>query len=129
MKKNQLTIFLLLSLAISTLVSCNSEPTNQDELIIGRWELQSAIRNGKETGNLEGLYYDFSEEGALLTNLPTASGESAYEVEGSQVLQSINGQTIQYTIEEIGDSSLTLSTLLRDTPFQFIFKRANSSEQ
>jgi len=129
MKQNQLTIFLLLSIAITTIVSCTSEPDNQGELIIGKWELQSATRNGKETGNLEGLYYEFQEEGRLLTNLPTTNGESTYDVEGSTIKQLNNGQTIEYTIEEVGDSNLTLSTQLKNTPFQFVLKRADSTEQ
>jgi hypothetical protein len=125
MKNNQLSIFTALFFAVLAFTSCNTEPSNNAELILGKWELQGATRNGNETGSLEGLFFDFSEGGTLSTNLPVSPGESPYEVKGSTITQSAGDQAIEYKIEEVSDSSMTLSTNLRNTSFQFMLKRAS----
>jgi hypothetical protein len=121
---------LQLSCFVSSLIflsGCGAEPANQAELLIGKWDLQSATRNGQRAASLEGLFFEFDEAGNMNTNLPIAKGASTYNLSGSTIKQESSTNNVRYTIESIGDSSLMLSTTLANTDFIFSLKRASGS--
>ena len=113
-----------LALSLIFLSGCDAEPTNQAELLIGKWDLQSATRNGQRAASLEGLFFEFDDAGNMETNLPIAKGASTYELSGNTIQQKNSTNNVRYTIESIGDSSLMLSTTLANTDFTFSLKRA-----
>ena len=62
-----LTFFLA---CIGLLTGCQDEQTSsKEELILGRWEIQQAYRNGRTTESLEELYFEFYKDGKMNTNL------------------------------------------------------------
>ncbi len=121
--KRTSNVLLLLFSFMLIAPACTEEPENVKELLPGRWELQHAMRDGQPTRSLTDLYYEFDGEGKMQTNLPVAQGESAYTISGMSIEQEQNGSVIAYTVESISDTSLVLTTELRDTRFQFNLQR------
>lgn len=116
---------LLLSLA----VGCTTDTGNQSDLLIGNWELDYATRNGNHAETFAELYFNFDAEGNMDTNLPIAKGTSTYSVNGNTIQQQSPMGTVEYTIEEIGDSSLILATTARGFEFRFAMKRVQDEIQ
>jgi hypothetical protein len=128
MKRDTLLQTALLLVSIMALGYCKSEPTFEKELLWGRWELQQGFRDGNPTESLDGLFFEFLEDGQMKTNLPVASGESRYEIQNSQIRQIGSPEEIIYTVQELSDSKLSMSTEMRKVKFSFILQK-NTVEQ
>ncbi len=119
---------MLFLLTLMATTACGTEPENQQELLTGRWELESASRNGSPTASLDDLFFEFHADGSMATNLPVAPGKSKYELEGNTLRQygeNMPGE-VEYTIQELGDSSLILTAELRNFRFRFSMKKRPS---
>ena len=116
---------LLLILGITTLFACQNDNTEETaRLLVGRWELDQALRNGSPTESLTDLYFEFTPDGKLMTNIAGLPEEGTYELKKQQLLQRNTQIDADYTIEEITDADLILSTDLRGYSFRFLFKKA-----
>ena len=113
--------FLLISIVLT---SCSTDEVDYASMIKGKWELESATRNGKDAASLQGLYFEFDEAGNMDTNLPVSQGASTYQVEGDQITQTNNGNTIVYSIKEVEEGRIMLSATLSNTPFTFTLKKS-----
>lgn len=115
------------------LPACGSEPENQRELLLGRWELANATRNGAPTESLSELYFVFNADGSMDTNLPVPgmAGQNQYKLDGSNLYQynEESPDELSYYIEEAGDSTLVLSTEIRSVHFRFNLRKRTASEQ
>ncbi|MBK7408825.1 MAG: hypothetical protein IPJ40_12660 [Saprospirales bacterium] len=60
----------------------DSKDTNYEELILGRWEIKEAQRNGRPTETLTGAFMEFLPKGRMISNVGGAPEESDYSVEG-----------------------------------------------
>ncbi|TXB63406.1 hypothetical protein [Phaeodactylibacter luteus] len=129
MKNTVLSSLLLGAAAIAILQSCAEEPTQIKENLPGRWEITSALRDGQSAASLAELYYEFSENGQMNTNLPIASGASTYTIDGLGITQDYQGQEIYYQVADISDSTLILETELRDTRFTFYFRKGQPASE
>ena len=122
---------LLLSILLLGL-SCGSEPENKQDLLFGRWELQEAMRNGSPTESLSDLYFVFGADGRMNTNLPVPgmAEQSKYKLDGRNLYQYSDDlpDEVAYYIDEIGDSTLVLTTDLRNFHFSFVLRRQAESE-
>ncbi|MCB0580345.1 MAG: lipocalin family protein [Phaeodactylibacter sp.] len=131
-RSSLLTPVLLLSVVLMG-SSCGSEPENQQELLVGRWELTEATRNGSPTESLSDLYFVFRADGTMNTNLPVPGlkEENKYKLEGRNLYQYSDEMPdeLAYYINEIGDSTLVLNTELRNFRFSFVLKRQPEKEQ
>lgn len=118
-----------IALAFNALLiwSCASETKSTTELepsqIIGKWEVQQATRSGRPTGTLDNLYFEFSADGTMETNLPTAEGQSEYQLNGN-TLQQRGAAKIDYTIESLTESVMILKTELQNLEFRFSMVKA-----
>lgn len=134
MKTIRLQGLLVLSLTLLFLLGCGPQSSidkAQRNQLIGRWELQKAYRNGEQAASLEDLYFEFSEEGTMRTNILGSSIQADYLFEGEQIVQSAgdNGLEVAYKLEEISDSSLILTTTLRQFNFKFELRRNTQEEE
>lgn len=50
----------------------DSKDTNYEELILGRWEIKEAIRNGRPTETLTGAFMEFFPKGRMISNVTGA---------------------------------------------------------
>lgn len=113
----------LILLGILSFTYCKNEQANAAELIVGQWSLQEATRDGEPTPLLKDLYFHFTGDGNMETNLPVAPGQASYLLEGKKITQKGESGEIAYTIQSISDSVLIIATELQDTPFRFMLKR------
>ena len=122
MKKN--LVFLTL---IAILTACNNDSKSEVDtnLLLGKWEVNQATRDGKETSTLDQLYFAFSEDGSMETNMPTLDRASTYELSGSEIQQNGNGVENNYTVESLSDDELILITTIRNTEFRMILNKSD----
>ena len=123
------TVFLL---PIAVLFcSCGGEPETQQGLLLGRWELKEATRNGSLTESLSDLYFVFQADGSMKTNLPVPglAEDSRYKLDGRNLYQYSEElpDELAYYIDEIGDSTLVLKTELRNFRFTFVLRKQASA--
>lgn len=124
-----LRIFAFLLVSIGLLTGCREEQSDKtEELILGRWEIQQAYRNGKTTESLEELYFEFYQDGKMKTNLLGASETASYDLEDGALLQRESRMDINYNIQELNDSILVMTTQLRDYDFRFRLRRSIQEE-
>lgn len=93
--------------------------------LLGRWELQQAVRSGKPTESLDGAYFEFFEEGKLVSNLGGSREELEYELNGETILQRGGRMQADYNIVELGDSVLVLQMTLNNIPFTLQLERGD----
>lgn len=92
--------------------------------LLGRWEISKAYRNGKLTETLTDTFYEFDDIGNMKTNLnPAAIDETyPYEFDGIKINQKGGVKTV-YTVEDLTDSTLTMSMTISNFPFRLkLFK-------
>jgi hypothetical protein len=107
------------------LSACGSEAPvkNADELILGHWELSEASRNGKPTNTLEGLYFDFFQDGHMRTNFPGQAGSARYRIIDNVVEQYETDQPLKLAISSLSDSTLIFETEIQAFHFQLNMKK------
>ena len=101
----------------------DSKDTNYEELILGRWEVKEALRNGRPTETLTGAFMEFLPKGRMVSNIGGSPEESAYSMEENVITSHSQRLPADFTIQYLGDSSLVLQFVLRDIPFQFTLSR------
>ncbi len=122
------TGILLLLLGTMSIFACQTRNTAETaQMLVGRWELVQALRNGNPTESLAELYFEFTADGKLLTNIAGMPEEGTYELKEEQLLQRNTQLDADYTIEEIADSNLTLTTNLRGYAFRFDLKKSGAN--
>ncbi len=104
-------ILLLFSFA-SFFSACEKESEKDATLLIGRWEVTEATRNGRPTESLAELYFEFTSEGGLMTNVAGFPEEGTYEVRGDKILQRNTQLDAEYNIEELASDHMILTTEL-----------------
>ncbi len=108
--------------------SCNSEPEQNYDALIGKWELETATNNGKPTELLTGLFFKFSDDGSLRTNV-TGSPESVTFVLNDVIIEQREGRIdVDYAIETLNDTLLILSTNIRNAAFRFNLSKVMEGE-
>jgi hypothetical protein len=101
----------------------DSKDTNYQELILGRWEIVEALRNGRPTETLTGAYMEFYDGGRMVSNIAGAPEESPFSVNGTTLSSKSERMAVDYDIQYLGDSSMVLKATIRDIPFQFTLTR------
>lgn len=116
-------------LAITLFFACGSEEADpQATQILGRWEIEEASRNGRITESLAELYYEFDADGKITTNLTGATETGTYTLEEGKLLQRNTKIDADYTLDSLSDSSLIMSTRLRNSTFKFRLIRPITEE-
>ena len=110
--------------------ACIGENGPNESSIIGMWELDEATRDGQNTTLLEGVFFEFFEDGSLKTNFNLSGAEalSKYDLKGLRIIQSESELNLDYNIAEINDTSLVLDTELRGAKYQLLLKKRNPEE-
>lgn len=118
----------IMSLAISILFfTCDSETSSTSNLFVGRWELEEALKNGKNSDLLEGIYFEFFQDGSLKSNFNATGQEelSKYKIKGEEIQQSESELNLNFEVSEIKDTVLVLKTQLRGVNYQLLLKKRN----
>lgn len=111
--------FWLLSAIFSlSLYSCEDDAVKTKANVAGYWSVEKAYRDKRQTSLLGDVFFQFHEDGKMLTNLPnTSEVPTDYEVKGDQLIQKTS-PNIVYKIHAISDSTMVLSLEMNNTPFE-----------
>lgn len=116
---------LSLVLITFTLWTCASEEKEiEKNNLLGRWEIQEARRNGRPTESLDNLYFEFFEDGKMVTNLSGSQESAVYEVNEDIIAQRESQFDVDYQIRNLTDSTLELAAQIRDFNFSFSLSKA-----
>ena len=108
--------------------SCETEPkppplppqsTQPLEMLTGSWEVSDAVRNGKNTAALEGIYFTFTTDEKLTTNFNLSIEERTfpYRMQGDTLIALSNPEQ-PYLIESLEKEGMVLRTKMEG----FLFK-------
>lgn len=123
MKKLLIGNLLLLFTLLST--SCSNDSDNKADFLYGKWEIDTAYRNGNITELLSGLFFEFSADGSMRTNI-TGNPESVrFEIDETKITQREGRIDLDYEIVELNDSSLIIKTNIRNSRLQLNLKKLN----
>ncbi|MBR9920201.1 MAG: hypothetical protein GYB31_05120 [Bacteroidetes bacterium] len=117
------------------MISCAGNPDEADEvltedMLFGRWELESATRDGQPTETLNTTFFEFISKEKMATNLGTGAREEVdYNLTESTIQQLSGRFQTEYTILNFSDSTLVLSMELREIPFELNLKRSSQEDQ
>ena len=116
-----------LSILITTLfiVSCSTEVETLDAaLLYGRWDIKSAQRDGHPTETLTNTFFEFDEQGKMVTNFNLEGNEVSGEfvINGSKITQKGDPE-INYSVEILEENKLVLLTKLMDYNFTLNLKK------
>jgi hypothetical protein len=122
MKRMQGTALTFFCLALF-LCACSGTPVISPDKLSGRWDIKEAFRNDRPTESMEALFFEFKPNGKMITNLIGADIEATYELQEDKILQRKSELEADYVIEGFTDTTLTLSTTLRDYKFRFLLHK------
>ncbi len=110
-----LTIFILF------LNACESKQTPSS--LVGRWALKEGELNGQRAPSLENIFFEFGKD-SVKTNFTVSENEesAAFTLKDSTIKQK-TAEPIEYSIEEMSDSTLELLTELKGYEFRLFLTK------
>lgn len=125
-------IFFVPALFFFMLSSCQDDARQIEfdkKQLLGRWEIDKAWRNGKQTETLTDTYYEFDQEGNMRTNLTPSlvEDEFPFSFSGNEIHQNSEPEII-YTVENLTDSLLLFSMTINQIPFRIQLKKVFPEE-
>ncbi len=121
-KANRILSLVLITFTVWTCASEEKEIEKNN--LLGRWEIQEARRNGRPTESLDNLYFEFFEDGKMVTNLSGSQESAVYEVNEDIITQRESQFDVDYQIRNLTDSTLELAAQIRDFNFSFSLSKA-----
>lgn len=118
----------LLIVGIGFIFACGEDDIQDTDLLLGRWDVQEALRSGRPTESLDNLFFEFFEEGKMRTNITGATVDGSYDLDGDQLKQRGGPLETTYTIQTLTDSVLILTTVINKFDFKLEFSRTLQEE-
>ncbi len=133
-RKNKMNTFkhitLFLALVFMSTTACTDDASSTENkvpvasLLIGHWELDQAIRNGKVAPTMEGTYFTFNDNNSMRSNMMGSDQASVYNLNDRVITQSSNGVKTEYLVENITSDSLRLTTTIQGFNFDLSMLKA-----
>ncbi len=111
-------------------ISCGSETKSlETKDIQGDWQLKEAFRDGKKTGTLESVYFNFKDNGTVNTNFNAEMEEfqSTYEIKEGTIVVSGN-HPLKINAERTLEDELILKTGIANAKFKLVLEPAEAGE-
>lgn len=124
--KFQITALFFFATTLFFLASCGDDNALTSTDLAGRWVIQNATRNGEPTTTMEGMYFEFLDDGKLLTNMTGAEEAYSYELDGGVILQRDGTIDADLLIESLKEGELVLTTELRDKQFRMVLRQPSN---
>ena len=117
-------LFLVSSFLFAAACGSGEQPNLEKNDLLGRWELDRAWRNGKQTETLTGTFYEFRDAGTMTTNLtPLLTEENfSFSFSGDEIIQK-GSPPVTYKVESLSDTSMVLSMTINNFPFRLQLKK------
>jgi hypothetical protein len=104
--------------------ACDSKEDERNKIIVGKWFIESAEKDGTKIRSLEGTIFEFMPDGKMTTNVPSL-GNGNYHFNNDRLIQKgLNAQI--YTIEDLTTEKLVLKMQVKDMDFKMTFGRDSS---
>ncbi len=116
------TLHLTLLLLTTFVMACNDKKDERLPLLVGKWHIQKAERDGDHFNSLEGTIYEFTADSKMITNVQQI-GSGTFEFKNNTLTQKSNNNNTIYTVETLTKDKLVLNTIIRDLQFRFEFGR------
>lgn len=118
--KNKISFFLIFML--SFIVACKEDAKTDN--LDGRWEIIGGTFNGRAADQFKGFYLEFGKDGSLKTNLNANAADEigTFKIKNGKILKQ-TAEEATFTIKEIKDTVMMLSTQMRGIDFQFILHK------
>lgn len=118
-------LFFLTLFAAGCQQSGNEESVQSNKSVFGKWKLISAERNGTSTGSLENTFFEFKENGVMVSNfnLNGVSEEKKYEMAPNAIIQH-GSPLLEYKVKNISSRSMLLETNFSGTNFILYLERS-----
>lgn len=103
--------------------SCMTDKPNTEEMLPGRWMAAEATRNGKPTGTLTDLFFEFLPNDSLYTNIAGSPQGMRFYVEDGVIQQRKGPFDADYKVQSITEKEMVLNTTLNGFDFTIKFVR------
>lgn len=110
-------------------IGCGNEKDDPTRFVYGKWEIDTALRNGSKTELLTGLFFEFVEDGSMRTNITGAAESVHFEIIENKIIQREGRVDMDYDIVTLNDSSLVIKTSIRNSALELNLKKANPPEE
>ena len=128
MKATRFYPIAILILSVFFICSCNEDAIQDSDIILGRWDIEEALRSGRPTESLDNLFFEFFDKGKMRTNITGSTVDGSYRLDGDQLHQSGGTLEVDYTIQTLSDSLLILTAMINRYDFKLQFKKTIQEE-
>lgn len=120
-------VLLISCLAASIILwSCTSDSQADGEVSLeGYWGLTQASINGKVSDRLSSLYFEFEKDSLLHTNILGEDASYPYQQTETEIIQHSIPEIV-YSIDQLTDTLLTLTTQIQNADFVLYLGRRSS---
>lgn len=108
-------------------VSCKTDKPKPEELLPGRWVAVEATRNGRPTGTLTDLFFEFLPNDSLFTNIAGSPQGMRYYVEDNVIQQRKGPFDADFNVQSINEQEMVVSTTLNG--FDFVIRFVKQGAQ
>ena len=108
-------------------VSCKTDKPKPEELLPGRWVAVEATRNGRPTGTLTDLFFEFLPNDSLFTNIAGSPQGMRYYVEDHVIQQRKGPFDADFNVQSINEQEMVVSTTLNG--FDFVIRFVKQGAQ
>jgi hypothetical protein len=110
---------LIWSLTLGIITSCMPDKPNPEEILPGgRWMAAEATRDGRPTGTLTDLFFEFHPNDSLYTNIAGYELDMRYFVEDNIIQQRKGPFDADYAIESLTPVEMVVNTVLNGSSFR-----------
>lgn len=110
---------LIWSLALGLTFSCMLDKPNPEEILPGgRWMAAEATRDGRPTGTLTDLFFEFHPNDSLYTNISGNGLDMRYFIENNVIQQRKGPFDADYAIESLTQVEMVVTTVLNGSSFR-----------
>ena len=118
----------ILLLFVLFTIGCGNDKNDESHFLHGKWEIDTAIRNGKKTELLTGLFFQFVEDGSMRTNITGQPESVHFELAENKITQREGRIDIDYDVISLTDSTLVLQTSIRNSALELNLKKVTPLE-
>lgn len=119
MKYKSVTGYFVIGIFLLLASGCQNEVVDDSGKLLGRWDIIEAKRGGQVTESLDQLFFEFFQDGKMRTNILGATEDATYMMENMIIKQRESQLEIDYKVDSLTDSVLTMSTTINRYNFQF----------
>ena len=116
MKKTLYLLFFILSLA-----ACKKETKITKELMLGKWMVTEAYRDGKKTKMMSGAYFYF-DDNIISTNYMGSDNQFYYYLDKNNIFEQTHNELLFQTLLD-NEGNVIFQTKIQNIPFTLKLKK------